>query len=805
MTMNEMVSSSNERSGMREKLMVALGLVLGVASHAAMAQTAPVPADRLCTAGFNPDYGWFDVPSIDRLGVLEFPGQLSQATCVPITPARLAVQIGGTVLPLSGEVVYSNIGSATPTLTTPLLEPALCEDYYVGTGPAVWNLVIKDANDQEMMAPVVGISTLDYNLGSGALMPQRADTATSWLTCYAGLAQNAALGSGVVDENALFTDGLESETNLRVEFLDALGNPLASDVIDQAMTIGANVSVRVRVSNLGTVPAEDVRVREFVPTASTIVGPTVDRVNCIDHGPAGGGSAACSNSGGNGSGIGTNKFAQNIGALLPGAHREFTLTRRSNGTDFSADQSPALIQVAAFSRPDASNEVDRVDNSRSLRIRMVDQIQVSRAVTTNGASGGVGGTISRVSAPAGCSAEAGVVTACPPGATGLVYSAVAANNYTFTGFTGCAGTPAGVSAAGGTYTTTGGTSCSVVANFFAEPTVTATAGANGSISPPSQQLDYGSHAEFTITPAFGHQVVLPISGCGGVEYDAGSSTWTTVNPVTGNCAVAVTFAPKQSTVTATAGPNGAITSQNPIEVTYPIQQAVFTVLADATYEAQVAGTTTCQTINGPFPNPFGPGVMFAADNVLDDCQIDFTFSLITHSVSVSSGMAHGNIVLDAPTVVHGEDAGFTVVPATGYHLDGAVTNSGTVGACGTISLAGNTGTAGPITSAGCELSANFAINQYAVTVSVAAGSESHGTIAAMGVSPGDVVPVVIDPVTHGTSAEFWTFAAPGYYAAVVPQTGCNFIYAGVDALSGAVKFRANAVAATCSMEVQFLQ
>ena len=34
---------------------------------------AAIPADRLCTAGFNPDYGWFDVDSIG-FGVLEFPG-----------------------------------------------------------------------------------------------------------------------------------------------------------------------------------------------------------------------------------------------------------------------------------------------------------------------------------------------------------------------------------------------------------------------------------------------------------------------------------------------------------------------------------------------------------------------------------------------------------------------------------------------------------------------------------------------------------------------------------------------------------
>ena len=372
-------STWNKRSGMSGKLMAALGLVLGMASLPAMAQTAPEPADRLCTAGFNVDYGWFNVlgsvPADDRFGVLEFLGGLTSGACVPITPARLAVQLGGTALPLSGEAIYNNLGSASPTLTVPLLEPALCEDYYSGAGTATWNLVIKDANDQDMIGgPVVGITALDYNLNSGALVPQRADASTPWLTCHAGLAPNSTAGSVEPDENGVFADGLESETNLRVAFLDVQGAPLASDVLNQAQAAGSNVAFTVRVSNHGSVPAQDVRIREFVPTASTLMGPIVERVvgGCIDHGPAGDALNPCSNTGGNSNGIGANRFAQNIGPLAPGAHRDFTLTRRSNGSDFSAGQPLALIQVAAFSAPGTAIEVDRADNSRSLRIRMVE-------------------------------------------------------------------------------------------------------------------------------------------------------------------------------------------------------------------------------------------------------------------------------------------------------------------------------------------------------------------------------------------------------------------------------------------------
>ena len=155
---------------------------------------------------------------------------------------------------------------------------------------------------------------------------------------------------------------------------------------NQAQATGADVSFRVRVSNHGSVAAQDVRIREFVPTASTVVGPTVERVACIDHGPAGNGTSPCSSTGGNSNGIGTNRFAQNIGNLAPGAHRDFTLTRRSNSTDFGANQAPALIQVAVFSKPDAAVEVDSSDNSRSLRIRMVENDSPtadSKSVTTD--------------------------------------------------------------------------------------------------------------------------------------------------------------------------------------------------------------------------------------------------------------------------------------------------------------------------------------------------------------------------------------------------------------------------------------
>lgn len=796
-----MTAACNPKGETSPKPAILALLALGLAglAGASMAQMLPeaidaieaVPSDRLCTAGFNTDYGWFDVTS-SGLGVLEFPGQLASSSCTKATAAGLAVQLGGVTLPLAGEAKY-NLAVTPPTLTVSLLEPALCEDYYSNAdGSTSWALAVKDANNETVHFGVglntqtmAGVTSLNYVLANSALQPKRATTDIEWLRCHAGLAPNALppiTGPGTVDY--IFADSIEpSMADLRVEFVD-----VQDDVLGQSTT--GDVEFKVRVSNRGTAAAQNVRIREFVPTATVLMGPTVSRISCYDHGAG----AACN------SGSGSTPFAEVIGTLNAGAQREYTLKRKSSGTDTSASQSMALIQVAAFSDPGASPDSNYADNSRSLRIKVVNQVQVARAVSTNGIAGDAsGGTITRVSAPAGCSAEAGGVTTCPPGTSGLVYSAAAnpAGGYTFTGFTGCTGTQSST-VSGGTFTTTSSASCTLTANFRSMPTVTASVtGSNGTISPSSQTIHYNQQASLTVTPSTGYTVDT-ISGCGGVTH-VGGTNWQTA-PVTGNCAVAVTFKAITSTVTVNAGPHGVITSTNPFTITYPTQQAVFTALPDASYQAVIAASSTCQT-SGPVPNPFGAGVMFAAENVLGNCTIDLEFNLILHPVTVASGILHGSVtVANGGQVPHGQSASFTLAPDVGYHVAGV---TGTP-ACGTISVSGNTGSAGPITSAGCELTASFAINEYTVTVSLADPSGTHGTIGPQGAANGDVIPVVVAPVQHGSSAEVWTFPQAGYYAAFPVNPSCQFAYVGPGP-GGVSKYKATSVTSNCSLSVQFQQ
>ncbi len=346
--------------------MVAVGVALAVIAAPAFPQA--LPSDRLCTAGFNTDYGWFDV-GMGTLGVLEFPGLLAQNVCVPnaFTSAALAIQLGGLTLPLAEQVSYgysSAIGVA-------LAEPALCEDYFTGgAGESVWSLGIVDANGEAMIQNLRGVASLAYNYNAHALVPAMVASygSTPWLRCHSGLAPNVDLHPDTpADPSAIFANGFEGPSvwsNLQVEFLTAAGDaPLAGDAIDQ--TAGTSVAFTLRIANVGNGAAQNVRVREFVPSSAALLMPTVQRIACIDRGATGTGNTACS------SGIGATPLRESIGTLAAGAHRDFVLTRRSSGLDSSQNQSLALIQAAAFAAPDGNVETAHADNSRALRIRIV--------------------------------------------------------------------------------------------------------------------------------------------------------------------------------------------------------------------------------------------------------------------------------------------------------------------------------------------------------------------------------------------------------------------------------------------------
>ncbi|MGH7249621.1 MAG: NBR1-Ig-like domain-containing protein, partial [Minisyncoccia bacterium] len=103
---------------------------------------------------------------------------------------------------------------------------------------------------------------------------------------------------------------------------------------------------------------------------------------------------------------------------------------------------------------------------------------------------------------------------------------------------GCAGSPTTSNGSAYTYTTGPVTAnCIVTASFTLKTlTVTGSAGSNGSISPSSRTVNYGSNTTFTVTPSSGYQI-SSVAGCNG---SLSGSTYTT-GAITANCTVTASF------------------------------------------------------------------------------------------------------------------------------------------------------------------------------------------------------------------------------------------------------------------------
>ena len=117
-----------------------------------------------------------------------------------------------------------------------------------------------------------------------------------------------------------------------------------------------------------------------------------------------------------------------------------------------------------------------------------------------------------------------------------------ATGYHVLGVVGDTCTPAQVGTST-TWTTGGITAACAITATFAINTYTVTAsvnGANGTITPPSQPVNFNSTASFIVTPASGF-LVLSVTGDTCSVSNTSGTTWTS-SPITSDCAVSATFA-----------------------------------------------------------------------------------------------------------------------------------------------------------------------------------------------------------------------------------------------------------------------
>ncbi len=274
-------------------------------------------------------------------------------------------------------------------------------------------------------------------------------------------------------------------------------------------------------------------------------------------------------------------------------------------------------------------------------------------------------------------------------------------------------------------------------------TVTASAGANGSITPPTRSVISRTTGTFTITPAAGYQTVLPVGGtCGG---SLAGTTYTT-NPIAADCTVEASFAAigsTQFTVTAqVSGGNGTIT---------PSSTRVNAGSA-ATFTLQPASNYHIASVTGCGGNLAGS--TYTTGAVSADCTVTASFTAnaatqYTLTAQVSGG--NGTITPSSTRVNAGSSTSFTLQPASNYHI-------ASVTGCGG-NLAGSTYATGAV-NADCTVTAAFAadaVTQFTVSTKVSAGKGSFSPDSAK--------------VNSGSQTSFSVVPATGYRISSV--SGCG--------------------------------
>ena len=194
-------------------------------------------------------------------------------------------------------------------------------------------------------------------------------------------------------------------------------------------------------------------------------------------------------------------------------------------------------------------------------------------------------------------------------------------------------------------------------------TITASAGANGSITPSGDvAVGAGGSETFTFTPDPHYRIseVLVDGAPDAAAVAAGSYTFTNVQA---NHTIAVSFTLSDVTITSTAGPGGSIAPKGKQTVRVNGTE-VYTITAHNHYhilDVKVDGVSQ--------PGAVGlDDFTYTFTNLVADHTIDATFEPDVYTITSSAG-PHGTITpLGPQPVVYNHDLTFTIAADTGYHL-----------------------------------------------------------------------------------------------------------------------------------------
>ncbi|PKN83573.1 MAG: hypothetical protein CVU46_16595, partial [Chloroflexi bacterium HGW-Chloroflexi-8] len=237
---------------------------------------------------------------------------------------------------------------------------------------------------------------------------------------------------------------------------------------------------------------------------------------------------------------------------------------------------------------------------------------------------------------------------------------------------------------------------SVTASFAIDThTITASTGANGSISPTGAvTVNHGANQVFTITPATGYHVAdVLVDGV-----SVGAVTSYTFNNVIANHTIAASFAINTHTISATAGANGSIAPNGAVSVNHGTNQ-VFTItpatgyhVADVLVDGVSAGAVTSYTFT----------------NVIANHTIAASFAINAYTLTVVSD--HGPVTKspDQQTYTYGTDVLLTMgTVETGWTFTGWSGGGCTDTSPCTVDMTANT-----------TVTANFTQEEYSLSVGI---------------------------------------------------------------------------------------
>ena len=213
-------------------------------------------------------------------------------------------------------------------------------------------------------------------------------------------------------------------------------------------------------------------------------------------------------------------------------------------------------------------------------------------------------------------------------------------------------------------------SATFVANTY---TITASAGANGSIAPNgATTVNSGDNITYTITPDACYSIAtVTVDG----QPVAAVGTYTFTN-VTANHTISATFTLNTYTITATSGANGSVTPSGAATVNCGAD-ATYTITPDACYSIATV------TVDG---QPVGAVGTYTFTNVSTDHTISATFTLNNYTITATSG-ANGSVTPSgAATVNCGDDATYTITPDACYSIATVTVDGQPVGAVGTFTF-----------------------------------------------------------------------------------------------------------------------